>query len=719
MYARNRISFLLCSALLAGLILMPGVSWLVRQSFYPDPGRQPGLLLQYFSNPKLAGPASYQRAEQRTSWEGASLSPQRANDYSLRLTGLLYITVPGYYELGTASDDDSWLFLDGKSLVDNHGEHPLQRRMSGVWLAPGPHLFWVEYVQRRGNAVLQLYWRPFWSREPSLLPPGTLRPVAQALDYANMLELGHAVHIRQAQAAAVLLTTWLLLVAGLLPPGGWRRVLTLYLATAPFVILSILPQLSQDLWCDEIVSLTLFSVQPLAVTVGAYPFANNHIFYNVINNLFLQLIGSHDLHQVVMSPFALRLLSLGFTIGALAWLYRAMLRRFSGEAAWLATLVLATTLPVASFATQLRGYSLCLLLTVIMLDLLLRFIDRPKAFTGLGLALANGALVWVLPTNVYFCAAVLLAMTPLLRQPEKRRQVLSAMAWVAGGMVLGALLYLPVRDQVLKQGSVMGFFSQAKIVFSLMPTVWEHLLTGRYLLLPALMLGAWLLMKKKAKGGGSALAAASLLVLPFLLLWAYGTDTYQRVFLMLAVPGAGAAGLLLSAPLKAWSWGKAGRWAWLGMVFAICVGSYAWSLTYWRNQAEAAYSSGHYVQNLSYGYYLHHFNPRQTLLRVRKASRCLPSGHFILGVGLQDGGALFDYGMHFGLELLDDIDRARSIISQSGCLYVITRGRPKPPGLHLEALAPLKPLDRGAQFYHLYRWGPAEVLHSHYDDDSD
>jgi hypothetical protein len=706
---RIRATIILSSALIAGLLILLGASWLARQAIYPAPGDQYGLWMQYHAGLGLAGPVKHQRVERRTSLQDAALSPQRATNYSLSLTGLLYIPLPGFYELGTASDDDSWLILDGVVLVDNHGEHPLQRRMAGVWLTPGPHLFRVEYWQRAGKAALQLWWRPFWSAEPKLIPPDALKPISKPLDHVAMLELGHAVRIRQAQTAAVLLTAFLMLVVGLWPPGGWRRVLALYLAAAPMALGSIVPQMGLDLWCDEIVSLSMFSIQPLKVTVSQYPFANNHIFYNLINNLFLRLIGCHDIDQAMTSPFTLRLLSLGFSLGAMAWLYRAVLRRFNFEEAWLAALVLATTLPVASFATQLRGYSFCLLLFIIMLDLLLRFLERPRALTGLGLAAASCALVWVLPTNVYLCAAVLLVVVPMARRPEKRWRVLSALLWAGGGMVLGALLYLPVREQVARQSSVLGLFSQAKILYQSLPAVWDHLFTGRYLLLPGMALGAWLLMKRKAPGGKAALAAAVLFILPFFLLWIYGTQPYQRVFLSLAIPLAAAAGLLLSAPLRAWSWGRVWRWVWLGMIFVICAGSYALSLAYWRGQVESADYTGHNVQNLSYGYYLHNFNPRQTLLIAMESGQCLPAGNMIMSLDISDGGTLFEYARYFRLGLSEDFDSARSRIKRGECLYVISRGRRNSPGPDLASSAPLTPLGSGGQYYRLYRWGPAKT----------
>jgi hypothetical protein len=714
MSARIRVSLILALALTASILFLLGGSWLVRQAIYPASGSGSGLRAQYYPNTMLGGTVQRQWVESHVVLKGTGLSPHRTDDYSLRLSGLLFVTLPGYYELGTASDDDSWLYLDGALLVDNHGEHPIQRRMSGVWLSPGPHLLEVEYVQRKGDASLQLWWRPFWKSAPSFLPADLLKPFTRPVDHFELRELGYAVRARLAEVAAVFLTVLLMLAAGLWAPGGRRRVLALLFAVTPLTILSILPQISLDLWCDELVSLMMFSIQPISATMGEYPFPNNHILYNLINNIGLRVADSHNLGQVMASPFALRLLSLGYSIAALAWLYRAMMRHFSYEAAWLGALVLATALPFASFATQLRGYSFSLLLSVVLLDLWLRFLKRPLAGTGLVLALINGALIWVIPANVYFCVSMLVLTVPLLWLPQQRKQALMAAAWLTGGLVLGILLYHPVWPQVLKESASNGFFMKSGIIFNLMIEVWDHLLAGRYLLLPGLFFGGWLLCRHKSPTSWYVIGAASLLIVPFLLFWVHGSEPYQRIFLLLVLPSAVLAGVLLAAPLKLLAWGRPLRWTWLGTIFLICVCAYGWNLSKWQIQVEAANLTGRMVQNLSYAYYLHRFNPRQTVLNALKYDQCIRHDRIIFDMNVSDGGALFEYAKHYGLVLKKDAERAAEIVSQGGCSNLVERGERKPPPLPEGQIAMLTPLNGREQFYRLYLWGPVTHVQAKY-----
>lgn len=708
MVSKTRILIWLALALmLAGLATL-GASWAVRTWQYPAPGAGQGLLAQYYAQKDRVGPAKRQYVESRTSLTASQLSQDRDHDYSLRLAGLLHITTPGLYEFGIASDDDSWLMIDGRVLVDNNGQHSLRRRMTSVWLGPGPHLLEVEYVQRGGGAALQLWWRPFWHSEPALLPPDLLRPLPWPIEHLDMQEIGHAASIGLAQAIAFTMAAWLFLAVGLWPPGGWRRWLALCLAAAPTMGLSLLPQLGVDLWGDEIVSLALFSTQPLEVTLTSYPFANNHILYNLLNNLFLLLTGGHNFNQAMDSPFGLRLFSLAYAIGALAWLYRAMLRRFNIDEAWLAVLILATTLPFACYATQLRGYGLCLLLAVIVLDLVSRFMQRPSALMGFCLALAHAAFLWDLPSNAYFSAAFMGVVLAAAWRPERRRTALLALAWLSAGLVLGVLAYAAIWSQVLAQGESKGLFSQLDILISLMPSVWDDLLSFRWLLLPGLLWGAWLAARGKAPCGGAVLSCACLLVLPFVVAWAHGTQPYQRVFLPLAVPGAALAGVLLAAPLSTKMLRGAMRWAWLGLVFIICAGSFAWGLASWQARVEAALPAGRPFQNLSYGYYLHRFNPRQIILRALRSPECMKHGNYIYARDLRDGGALYDYGGHYRVRLFDDPDHAIDLLEKGGCVLVADRGNQRTPALPMAADAGLVALDDGEQYYRLYRWGPVK-----------
>ena len=118
-----------------------------------------GLFGEYFANPEFVG-------EPILSIGDDSISVQRFNqehpeidkNYSIRWTGFLHAPRTGTYTLSTASDDGSWLYLDGKQIVDNGGSHGLEERFAKVSLKRGVYPIEIRYVQGLGAAAIKAYW---------------------------------------------------------------------------------------------------------------------------------------------------------------------------------------------------------------------------------------------------------------------------------------------------------------------------------------------------------------------------------------------------------------------------------------------------------------------------------------------------------------------------------------------------------------------------------
>jgi hypothetical protein len=79
----------------------------------------------------------------------------------------------GTYTFETASDDGSWLWVDGQSVVENYGTHPTQSQSGSIWLAEGLHVLSVKYFDSGGGAYVRYRWMPpganTWTNIPSLV----------------------------------------------------------------------------------------------------------------------------------------------------------------------------------------------------------------------------------------------------------------------------------------------------------------------------------------------------------------------------------------------------------------------------------------------------------------------------------------------------------------------------------------------------------------------
>jgi len=72
--------------------------------------------------------------------------------------GELEITTAGAYTFSLASDDGSKLYVDGKTVVDNDGDHGVITKAGSVELQPGKHPIRVEWFNGGGGAWLGAYY---------------------------------------------------------------------------------------------------------------------------------------------------------------------------------------------------------------------------------------------------------------------------------------------------------------------------------------------------------------------------------------------------------------------------------------------------------------------------------------------------------------------------------------------------------------------------------
>ncbi|MEX2213151.1 MAG: PA14 domain-containing protein [Phycisphaeraceae bacterium] len=84
---------------------------------------------------------------------------QRGDGFALRFSGTLRIEKAGKYTFFTTSDDGSWLYIDGKKLVDNGGVKPANQKSGNIELTAGNHAIMVGYTEVAGQEELSVAWQ--------------------------------------------------------------------------------------------------------------------------------------------------------------------------------------------------------------------------------------------------------------------------------------------------------------------------------------------------------------------------------------------------------------------------------------------------------------------------------------------------------------------------------------------------------------------------------
>jgi beta-glucosidase len=130
----------------------------------PPPGHAgQGLLGEYFVGTERKGTPKLVRVDPTVSfhWELASPGPGLPEDgFSVRWTGKLTPQRTGLYALALRSDDGSRLYLDGKLVVDDWGDHPPTLKTTSMELVAGKSYdVRLEYFEGIMGASVELLWQ--------------------------------------------------------------------------------------------------------------------------------------------------------------------------------------------------------------------------------------------------------------------------------------------------------------------------------------------------------------------------------------------------------------------------------------------------------------------------------------------------------------------------------------------------------------------------------
>jgi len=86
--------------------------------------------------------------------------------FAIQYSGAFHVQKAGKWKFRISSDDGSKLYIDGKLVVNNDGEHPPQSKDGTIELAAGDHDMVLEYFQGpRYHINLQVYATPPGGKE--------------------------------------------------------------------------------------------------------------------------------------------------------------------------------------------------------------------------------------------------------------------------------------------------------------------------------------------------------------------------------------------------------------------------------------------------------------------------------------------------------------------------------------------------------------------------
>ncbi|VAX15833.1 beta-glucosidase [hydrothermal vent metagenome] len=123
-----------------------------------------GLTGVYYNNVHLQGEPVFSRIDKDVNFDWGQGSPDERivkDGFGVRWTGVLVPPKSGKYKLGVNSNDGSKLFLNGKLIVHNWGNHAAKMRSALVYLEKGKsYNIMIEYFETGGSASMKFQWEP-------------------------------------------------------------------------------------------------------------------------------------------------------------------------------------------------------------------------------------------------------------------------------------------------------------------------------------------------------------------------------------------------------------------------------------------------------------------------------------------------------------------------------------------------------------------------------
>lgn len=138
-----------------------------------------GLTARYYKNINLSGTPLLTRTDSTINFNWGNGSPASnvpANNFSVRWTGQLRVPTTGNYTIGFNGDDGYRVYVNGQRIINNWRDQSPTYRTGNINLTGGRNYsITVEYYERGGGAVAQLYWTgPGISR--TIIPAANLLP---------------------------------------------------------------------------------------------------------------------------------------------------------------------------------------------------------------------------------------------------------------------------------------------------------------------------------------------------------------------------------------------------------------------------------------------------------------------------------------------------------------------------------------------------------------
>lgn len=397
----------------------------------------------------------------------------------------------------------------------------------------------------------------------------------------------------------------------------------------PWLMYIIVEYINLDFWRDEMYTLDYFVFVPPIKIVTDYQMPNNHIFSNLLNHIYVSVLGINDI-EIIQYPWKIRILMLSYTLIAFVFTYRIGKDFFGHLSGVLAVAVLGSTLPFLNFSVQVRGYSLSIALFSVMIYYILLYHKEGRKKNALLILSTTSLLVYTIPSNIYIVMSIVAYFVWLFSDwynkrfnkrfcANKRIMIICALIVVGGAIAVA--LYLPILSGIANNKYVMDTYINTSgfnlsTITALMPQSINYVISHRWFLLITIPYGFYRLFRDSSRSDKYDLLIYSLfmsfsIILPFLFSSLRGDNPYDRTFIPIVAPFAIIAGITISLSIMRFSSPK--RYALLLIVFLVTAFAFNSAVSYRDSVLLSNLETGKETQNIMINYYQKYYNPSRLM----------------------------------------------------------------------------------------------------------
>ncbi|MEP7257428.1 MAG: hypothetical protein ABI687_03550 [Flavitalea sp.] len=313
----------------------------------------------------------------------------------------------------------------------------------------------------------------------------------------------------------------------------------IFLFLLVFAALTNISFLNNDLWQDELYTLDNFVLVPVTRTLTDYHTTNNHIVFNFVANIYLKIIQTDNLGDLLDNPLLIRILPYLFTlISVPAFYYGA--RKMQGPLfAVIALSIYVSSLQLYTFGSQVRGYSLELLLCIIMTNLLLSYHRHPSLKYLAYITVAGSLLLINLPSTIYFFISLLALVFLSAVYSSKiikwnllvRSADFKLFIALSGAFLLFAIFFIFKKEQIAKLGYLFSSRNSISDRIRLPIAVYYRFIDWRIILL--LPVGYLIMQPLSFTKKNVSLLLAGLLIIPFTVYFFHNPPSILRIWLVI------------------------------------------------------------------------------------------------------------------------------------------------------------------------------------------